>query len=102
MQHYENFGKEFADSDFSQCGGPKILLPSTVDIGGTQMVIPGKFEFDCELSFSNLESQLKKIGELFKDVDPKPRLMVILHDRDSHSRIRLYPHNDVESYLSGF
>jgi hypothetical protein len=102
IQHYENFTKEFADGGLGQCGGPKILLPSTVEILGEQKIIPGKFDFDCELSFSNLESQLKKIGELFKDIDPKPRLTVTLHDRDSHSRIRLYPHNDVESYLSGF
>jgi hypothetical protein len=103
LQHYENFTKEFsADGEFSRCGGLKILLPSAVEILGKQKVIPGKFEFDCELSFSNLETELKKTQDLFKDIDPKPHLTVTLHDRDSHSRIRLYPRNDVESYLSGF
>ncbi len=101
MQHYENFTKEFADGGFGQCGGPKILLPSTVEILGEQKIIPGTFSFDCELPLSDIESPLRKIQEIFKDMAPKPSLMITLHNRDNHNRIRLYPRSDIEFYLSG-
>lgn len=101
MQHYENFSKEFADGGFGQCRGLRILLPQTVDILGEQKVIPGTFAFDCELPLADIESPLRKIQGFFKDMTPKPRLSVTLYNRDNHNRIRLYPHNDVESYLSG-
>ncbi len=101
MQHYENFSKAFADGGFGQCGGPRILLPQTVEIGGDQKVIPGTLGFDCELSLSDIESPLRKIQEIFKDMDPKPSLKVTLHNRDDHNHIRLYPRSDIEFYLSG-
>jgi hypothetical protein len=102
MQHYETFCKEFAEGGLGQCGGPKVLLPQTVEIkGGAPMIIDGEFGFDCQLSFPEIEPALKKIQESFKGLDPKPSVRVTLFDKDNHSRIRLYPHNDVELYLSG-
>ncbi len=101
LQYYIGFSEKFAAAGFGQCGVPKILLPQSVEIGGVQQVIAGKFAFDCTLSFSKVEAALEYVQESLRDVSPKPDIGVTLYDRDSHNRIRLYPRNDIESYLSG-
>lgn len=101
IQYYTGFSEKFDAAGFGQCGAPKILLPESVEIGGVQQVIAGKFEFDCTLSFPKVEAALKYVRESLSDADPRPDIRVTLYDRDSHNRIRLYPRNDIESYLSG-
>ena len=97
LQHYTAFSEKFAAADFGQCGAPKILLPQSVEIGG----IAGKLAFDCTLSFSKVEAALECVRESLGDVSTKPDIWVTLYELDSRNRIRLYPRNDIESYLSG-
>ena len=101
LERYMGFGEEFAAAGFGRCGPPLILLPSTVESEGVEMLIPGTFKFNCNLTLSMVEQALKLIRESFPDINPAPGFSVTLHDRESRSRIRLYPHSDIENYLSG-
>jgi len=101
IQYYKGFSEEFAAAGSGQCGPPKILLPQSVEIGGIQTVIPGKFAFDCNLSLSEVKPAIEQIRGSFKDMNPQPDISVTLYDRDGHNRIRLYPRSDIEFYFSG-
>jgi predicted amino acid-binding ACT domain protein len=101
VQYYTGFSEKFAAAGFGQCGAPKILLPQSVEIEDVQQVIAGKFEFDCTLSFSKVEAAFEYVQESLRDANPRPDIRVTLYDVDDRNRIRLYPRNDIESYLSG-
>ena len=102
LQYYMNFSEEFAAAGFGECGPPLILLPRHIESSeGVEMFIPGTFKFNCNLTVSQAELALGRIRESFKDVNPKPELHVNLYDKGSRSRLNLYPHNDIENYLSG-
>jgi hypothetical protein len=101
VQYYTRFSEEFAAAGFGQCGPPLILLPRTVDAEGGQLFIPGTFEFNCNLTFSQVETALGRIRDSFKEMNAKPDLSVTLYERSSRSRINLYPHSDIGNYLAG-
>jgi hypothetical protein len=100
LQYYMGFSEEFAAAGFGQCGPPLILLPRTVDAEGVELFIPGTFEFNCNVTLSQVEPALGQIRKSFSDMNPKPSVSVKLYERESHSRISLYPHSDIENYLS--
>lgn len=101
LERYMGFSEEFAAAGFGRCGPPLILLPRTVESEGVEMLIPGTFKFDCNLTLSMVEPALGRIRESFPNISPEPGISVTLHDRESRSRIRLYPRSDIENYLSG-
>ncbi len=102
LPYYTGFSEEFAAAGLGECGPPLILLPSTVkSTEGFEMFIPGAFKFDCNVALSQAESALGRIRESLTDMNPKPDLSVKLYGSGRHSRINLYPHNDIENYLSG-
>jgi hypothetical protein len=101
LQYYMGFSEEFTAAGFGQCGPPLILLPQTVESGGVEMIIPGTFKFDCNVTLSQVEPALGKIRGSFTEINPKPDISVTLYERHTRSRISLYPRNDIEAYLSG-
>lgn len=102
LPYYINFGEEFAAAGLGECGPPLILLPSAVKSSeGVEMFIQGTFQFDCHVTLSQAEPALGRIRETFKDMNPEPYISVKLYGNGRHSRISLYPRNDIENYLSG-
>lgn len=101
LPYYISFSEEFTAAGLGECGPPLILPPQAIEFEGVKLPVAGTFKFYCNLTLSQVESALKQLRKSFPNMIPAPNISVTLYERQSGSRIRLYPHNDIEDYLSG-
>ena len=101
LPSYISFREGFTAAGLGECGPPLILPPQAIELEGFKTIMAGSFKFYCNLTLSQLESALQQIRKSFPNMVPASNISVTLYERPSGSRLRLYPRNDIEDYLSG-